>query len=280
MRIRVLSDIHLEHYTPNGRRHLLDFLTVHRPKMSADVCVLAGDICNIESVAECLSAFAFRHKHVIVVLGNHDHFGYTRDEANLFYKREADRINQSTYDAEGYPLSGTIHVLDAESVVIDGVKFSGATLWYEDVNPHWIDFGMVTGLATAIKGGLNAKHRQFLLEAKPDIVVTHMLPAYSTVNGPWVGMSSNNMFVGADEAFIESVGARLWLHGHSHVSYDKMHGKTRVVRNPHGYDREFRFLEPFDIDKIIDIEPVERTREKTDEKLDSTIVNGGTHDND
>lgn len=34
---------------------------------------------------------------------------------------------------------------------------------------------------------------------------------------------------------VENAGAALWVHGHTHSSFDYMAGETRVVCNPFGY---------------------------------------------
>jgi len=100
-RIHVLSDIHLD----SGPYEIpvdLEF----------DLLVAAGDIGPIELAVPWLAAVG---KPVVYVLGNHEYSG--RD------------IFQAADEARELAKGTNVHVLERDSVVIDGVRFLGATLW-------------------------------------------------------------------------------------------------------------------------------------------------------
>ena len=101
MRIRLLSDLHLE------------FCPWDPPRVAADVVVLAGDIHNglagIRWAAEQFSV------PVIYVPGNHEYDGH-----DIIKLRERWR-------APEWP--DHVHVLDDRAVEIAGVRFVGSTLW-------------------------------------------------------------------------------------------------------------------------------------------------------
>lgn len=92
----------------------------------ADVLILAGDICTAKvfkhkpkeraEVRRFFENCAFLFKHVIYVMGNHEHYDY--DIAH-------------TYDLLKYELSPlvNVHLLEKESITIDDVTFIGGTLW-------------------------------------------------------------------------------------------------------------------------------------------------------
>jgi Icc-related predicted phosphoesterase len=46
------------------------------------------------------------------------------------------------------------------------------------------------------------------------------------------------------EQMILALNPRLWIHGHTHTSFDYMIGDTRVVANPHGYPGENEEFNP------------------------------------
>jgi Icc-related predicted phosphoesterase len=71
---------------------------------------------------------------------------------------------------------------------------------------------------------------------KDDVIVTHHLPSYQSVPERFMGSAMNSCFVsnGAEKLIYEH-SPRLWIHGHTHDSFDYMLGDTRVVCNPVGY---------------------------------------------
>lgn len=113
MRVLVLSDLHLEHAASLTAPSDLDY----------DVVILAGDINSpgTQAVhwAACESTFGGRP--VVYVPGNHEFYG-TEMGTELEAMRQA---------AEGTQ----VHVLSRDSVVLQGVRFLGATLWTDFALP-------------------------------------------------------------------------------------------------------------------------------------------------
>jgi Icc-related predicted phosphoesterase len=115
MKIALASDIHLE----------FGNITITN-EQQADVLILSGDICTAKvfkhkpkeraMVRQFFSDCAFMFKHVIYVMGNHEHYDY--DIAH-------------TYNLLKFELSPlvNVHLLEKESITIDDVTFVGGTLW-------------------------------------------------------------------------------------------------------------------------------------------------------
>ena len=102
MRIRVLSDLHLE------------FKDWNPPKVDADVIVLAGDIhVGVKGIAWARQSFP--SIPIVYVPGNHEFYG--------------EHVHDMTQElvTEGRRLG--VEVLVGRSIVIGGVRFLGATLW-------------------------------------------------------------------------------------------------------------------------------------------------------
>src|SRR5271155_1614541 len=102
MRLRVLSDLHLEScdWTP--------------PESPADVIILAGDIHNGTSGLKWARR-EFASLPVIYVPGNHEFFGGQIDHVLAELRIEARRCN--------------IHLLEGDEITIGNVRFLGTTLW-------------------------------------------------------------------------------------------------------------------------------------------------------
>ena len=107
MKIWLLSDLHLE------------FADLRQPLAipDADVCVMAGDLCRAPANGVHWLAKHIAHAMPCVyVAGNHE-----------FYKGSIkEGLEDGRRAAAGFP---DVHFLENDFVVIDGVRFIGATLW-------------------------------------------------------------------------------------------------------------------------------------------------------
>lgn len=66
-------------------------------------------------------------------------------------------------------------------------------------------------------------------------MVTHHLPHPRSIHPKYRGSGLNRFFLHDVSPIVENAGAALWVHGHTHSSFDYMAGETRVVCNPFGY---------------------------------------------
>jgi predicted phosphodiesterase len=104
MKIHLISDIHFE---------MDKKLRLTAPD-EADVIVLAGDIAEgVDGVGWAQKCYGTQ-KPIIYISGNHE-----------FYNNDLSVTKEITAAASGT----NIHFLDNESIVIDGVRFIGSTLW-------------------------------------------------------------------------------------------------------------------------------------------------------
>src|SRR5687768_18154134 len=100
MKLNVLSDLHLT------------LGTLAAPENDADAVVLAGDIARPKEAIAWASGLG---KPVLYVPGNHEFYGGSIAGT----VEELKRLSAGT----------SIRVLDNDEVIIDGVRFLGATLW-------------------------------------------------------------------------------------------------------------------------------------------------------
>lgn len=270
MKIRLLSDLHLDSDVHQySSTHRQDGLTQHDmlyyPQPLSDdletTLVLAGDIwedrkflTNKHSVTgkSWLAIVASRFKYVVFVLGNHDYWGTNITTEIAKCKQEI--IEQGIDNA---------FLLEDSVVVLDNVKFIGATLWtdYNRGIPHVLYSASQTmNDYKYIRQGVDyhkcrpeylyekhLKSRRFIFEnSRRDygdqnvVVVTHMAPSYQSVVDGY-RTASNAMcnyyyYSDLDNYFYdENVQIDLWCHGHMHTPLSYKIASTSVVCNPRGY---------------------------------------------
>ena len=67
------------------------------------------------------------------------------------------------------------------------------------------------------------------------VVVTHFAPSRGSIAPRFAGSPLNACFIADLEALVARSGAALWIHGHTHDSFDYRLGGTRIFANPRGY---------------------------------------------
>jgi len=235
--LNILSDLHLS----------LGALKI--PENDADLVVLAGDIARPKEAVSWASGIA---KPVLYVPGNHEFYGGSIG---------------GTVDELKQLCTGTnIHVLDNDEVIIEGVRFLGTTLWTD-----FMLFGQGEKRAAAIQEALRfmrdfsrirageAPEALFTpddsaalfkihvgwLEAKlaesfsgSTVVITHHAPSRKSIHPRFADSLLNACFVSDAERLADRSRACLWIHGHTHDSFDYVLNGTRVVCNPRGYAKD------------------------------------------
>lgn len=239
MRILILSDLHHEVWREFAP--LFD-TSVSRP----DVVVLAGDI-HTKVRAPSWAAAVFPHIPIIYIAGNHEFYGGALDKTNLAIQEEC----------AGY---SNVHYLDCGEKTINGVRFLGATLWTDfslfgpdqrisamaQASDVMNDYRVIRIASEGYRrlrpidtAKLHAEHRAWLARrldmpfAGPTVVVTHMAPSRRSVAPDYASDPVSAAFASDVEDLVSK--ANLWIHGHTHTSFDYVIGQCRVVANPLGY---------------------------------------------
>lgn len=233
MRIRLLSDLHLEH-----RAWTAD-------SVEADVVVLAGDIGSGVKGLEWARA-QWPDTEIVYVFGNHEFYGH--------------HINALMVEARKVAAELGIHLLDNTEAIVDGVRFLGATLWtdYDLYGEAYrlrclelgarsmSDYGQIrTGNGWFSPAASVRLHQEsvrwlgFKLRKEPfagkTVVVSHHLPHAKSVAAKYEKELLNAAFASNLEHLMGF--SELWLHGHTHDCTDYVVESTRVVCNPRGYPR-------------------------------------------
>ncbi|WP_428418361.1 metallophosphoesterase [Methylibium sp.] len=236
MKLNILSDLHL------------GFGATDWPVNDADVVVLAGDISRPrESIAWALKF----GKPVLYVPGNHEFYGGSIDGA----LEELQRLSRGTQ----------VHVLDNREMVMHGVRFLGTTLWtdfelFDDAQHSTAakaeaqrlmrDFSRIRTRESSAEVftpddsiRLFRRHAAWLESrlaadhAGPTVVITHHAPTRDSIHPRFADSLLNASFVSNAAHLLGADRVALWIHGHTHDSFDYCVNGTRVVCNPRGYAR-------------------------------------------
>lgn len=253
MKLNILSDLHL------------GLGPLEPPRNGADVVILAGDLARPQEAVAWASGFA---KPVIYVPGNHEFYGGS--------------IAGGTDELRRLCGASGIHLLCDDEVVIAGVRFLGTTLWTDfmlfgddDKRAEAIqqalvfmrDFSRIradvagqalfTPADSAALFALQSawlEHRLAQAHAGPTVVITHHAPSRQSIHPRFADSPLNACFVSDAEHLIDASRAQLWVHGHTHDSFDYILNGTRVVCNPRGYAKNGTNENPlFDPNFIVEI---------------------------
>jgi predicted phosphohydrolase len=253
LRIKVESDIHID-------------FEGHFPKLDdVDLYILPGDVGeDVRGLRFCKELLIkYPNLNIIHVPGNHEYY-----RGNKYTLEKIDAIlSEESFNTLRY------HYLQNSSVVLQGIKFIGATLWTDFNNMDPVD--MVTaqtimGDFKAIRtkeGGysrllpnkvvrLHKRSREYIFNElerseEPCIVVTHHKPYRSEYNDLAPAYE-----VDMDESFDNCNNLpKYWFYGHTHKSEvylcDRFREEVTFISNCKGYP--FEKSTGFDSDFILDI---------------------------
>lgn len=241
MKIRLFSDIHLEH-RENGPGFDLG---------SGEVLILAGDILTAKHLKKngplkktYLKFFkdcSKNYDHVIFIAGNHEHYGYHYN---------------STQKAIEENIPKNFNYLQNSKIRINDTYFLGATLWtdFRKENPlSMMDAGSTMNDYKAIRINNNYRklnpddtlsfHKESLkylddtmeeLKGEKIVVITHHVPSLRSIPTRF-RTYDYGAYCSDLEWLMEKHSYVLHCHGHTHSHFDYVVDNTRVVCNPLGY---------------------------------------------
>ena len=243
MKLRILSDLHLEH-DPGWKFE----------SCGEDAVLLAGDLgsCRVRPITERFIAGI--PVPTYFVLGNHDFYHGEVGEVISYYENLGRRF-------------GHFHFLHNRSVSLGKYLLAGTPLWTDfalygddmvsasmanarrsinDFN-HYVRTREQTErdsgawLEPSMLVEWNREARKFLQEtiakARPMIVMSHWCPSVDTINPLYAGDPLNPYFATECRDLMGGC-VELWIHGHSRLADDRMINGSRVLRNPKGYPHE------------------------------------------
>ena len=185
---------------------------------------------------------------MLYLLGNHEY--YTKAYPKLLT------------DLKNLTRGSNIHVLENDDITIGDTIFLGCTLWTDFAlfgNPKLAglqamqtmadykkirvspQFSRIRSIDTTV---IHQKSKRFLEQqflehqGKKFVVITHHTPSKRSVPLEFQDDVLSAAYASSLDSFVESSGAKLWIHGHVHQAQDYLIGNTRVICNPRGYPDE------------------------------------------
>lgn len=264
MKLAIASDLHLEH----------DINIKLTNDQQADVLILAGDIVPISLLQhgkhrnkyiQFFKDAAAQFKIVLYVVGNHEYYGGDVSTDVNSAREILGSINNLT-------------ILDDEDFSMAGVTFIGSTLWtdFDDRDPikmmvakrtmndykaveysgNPVSFRRQDGTFTSRPAKLTPEDTAEFYQISYDfidnvaqicqekvVVIAHHAPSYLSSHARYAGDPLSSAFCSDSTDLMErNPNIKLFIHGHTHDSFDYLVYDTRVICNPRGYPHEQSFL--------------------------------------
>jgi len=236
MKIRYLSDIHLEFIKPNK---LEKFIKNIKPNLD-EVCVLAGDIGkpfdpNYDIFMKYINK---SFKKTFIITGNHEYYNKTKS---------IDEINN--YLTEYFTQFDNISFLNNQFEIYENKCFIGTTLWSKITNPLYEinDIYQIKDFNYIKYNRLNMLNIDFLentIDKNNDcIIITHHVPLFDLIDikykvpkmlpyNQWFYCDMNNLIEKNKNKI------KCWFYGHTHTPSFNIINNIYFCCNSIGYPNE------------------------------------------
>ena len=244
MKLRIISDIHLE------------FGKFKLPISDEDkntTLIIAGDLGIGKMARPWLEYYCKYFKKVIYILGNHEFYHNDMNKIRTFW-------NTFTLD--------NLTVLDNSIITCEDFIIFGATLWTNFNNKNPMDMLLAEHKMNDFVNIKNnnrklttddvyQEHQITINELSKYqncnlIIITHHLPSFQSIS---TGFRNDHLSYAYASDLIDTIitlNPRLWIHGHTHVSFDYNFQNTRIICNPRGYVN-YSVNKQFNPNLIIDV---------------------------
>lgn len=246
MKLRIASDIHTEfmHYDIERIEELSkEILPVMDDEINTAL-ILAGDIGSnhkIDILVRFLEVVCPRFDTVLYMPGNHEYYGGQLEKTDELISRLTKHIPNLLFGNDARQYKGRwIHCYTLWTDFNDGNPMSMQSA-YDCMHDYRVCKNK-DGKTLMPQDTLKVHRRQLAILketiSEGDIVVTHHLPSFQSVDTRYRSSALNPAYASNLEKFILLKKPALWIHGHTHASNDYHIGATRVVCNPRGYVHE------------------------------------------
>jgi len=256
MLIRPVSDLHLE---------FGDWIP---PQVEADLVILAGDI-HLRDKAFPWIQTHFPATRTIYVNGNHEYYKNHFIPTILSHREKSLTTNPNVWFLENEGHNFT----DLNLTVYGGTMWTDFNLYGDRPVAATTALGCMNDyhlIRTKDEYGDSRKflpydtivqHERFLeglaVVAKERldkfVVVSHHAPSPRSIHQRYENDPLNPAYASNLNHLIEEYKPDLWVHGHTHFSFDYHIGRTRVVCNPRGYPTGHANNPNFNPTKVVEI---------------------------
>lgn len=258
MKLRYISDIHLEFYTAEKADKII--LQI-QSESDDDVLILAGDIGNprSESYDKLMKHVEYIFKKTFVIAGNHEYY--------FSGKKGMEEMND--YMINYFNQFKNITFLDNTYELYNDYVFVGSTLWSKVKNPQYKinDVHAIKNMSVALYNELNEVCIEFLNMVmenynKNIIIITHHMPSQSLIDPIYLNGDIKNynqwFYSDMDDFILKNKNSIVcWIYGHTHMpSVSNVYG-VPMLCNPMGYPGENSDINFQKVFELPDVEKIE-----------------------
>lgn len=252
MKIRYISDIHIEFHKPHKVEKFIQKIPsgLNEDHILSEICILAGDIGNPyqKSYDLFMEYISKNFKKVFYITGNHEYYSYKNNRYTI--------EETNSYLVEYFKKFNNITFLNNTYEIYEGYCFIGTTLWSHISNRACCinDVYEIPELTITKYNKLHEECKQFLKEAIANanaankntkcIVITHHCPTYNVINEKYkiLRMMPYNQWFASD--IFESISLenkkkiKCWFYGHTHTPSHMIIDNIDILCNSIGYPNE------------------------------------------
>lgn len=226
MKIRYMSDLHLEHI-----KNIDAFLGQIQP---GEVCILAGDIGNpCKPHYDTFMKFISQNfTKAFVIAGNHEYYHNPMDETNAHMDKYFKQFENITFLRNRYE-------------IYEGYCFVGTTLWTHVTDPRYKiqDVYQIPRFDYIEYNRLHRNSIAFLKEALTHencVVITHHVPSTSLIHAKYLtpSMMPYHQWFACDLDTFFTPNIKAWFYGHTHTPSVAKIQNIPFLCNPIGYPGE------------------------------------------
>ena len=236
MKLRYLSDLHLEFIKPNKLEHFINKI----PPGLDEICILAGDIGNpYKSQYDTFINFISKNfKKTFIIAGNHE-----------YYNKKKTLYETNSFLENYFKQFDNISFLNNQYEIYENYCFIGTTLWSKITNPMYKinDVYQIFKFNYIEYNKLNEECVEFLKDTLDDnnncIVITHHMPSESLIDikykTPEILPYNQCFYCDMDEFIkVNKYKIKCWFYGHTHTSSKVIINEIPFLCNPIGYPNE------------------------------------------
>jgi len=253
LQIQIASDLHLEMLNGKKVERFFEFVNPSAPYLA-----LVGDICSFNdpyTLKALFEAVSMAFEKVLYVPGNHEYYV----SKGKPWKTKEKLLARARELAKGT----NVTILDNESVVLDGVRVIGSTLWsnvprihYNFIENYLNDYRSIyrateEGQQKLITCEDTVQYHkqavqyltQQLFQAyrnkEPVLVLTHHAPSFRNTSAQQYQGKIGTLGFATDLTHLFGSHVSTWVFGHTHWCCDNNEKGTRVISNAKGYTSGF-----------------------------------------
>lgn len=265
MLVDYLSDIHIDFWVkPDSpeyfqRKQISQFIKPFLPEKPSKVLIIPGDLGHDnDQILILFEVLLETYEHICFCEGNHDLY-LIGQEAKARYKNDSfARLRELVDESSKIP---GIHYLNGRLVEFEGKIIGGFPMWYDTsygvevchrspifLHQLWKQY-MADSKFIFIGGkespGMDwreyCRSQKEILEAnfrKCDLIFSHVSPDWSHLKPQYQDDPTSTFFHFDGREILKECSGKVWVYGHTHLSYQEWTNGCRMLCNPLGYPGE------------------------------------------